>query len=157
TSVAADALARWRRLHGDDVVFLTGTDEHGSKIQRAAEERGITPQELVDATSAQFRELSTLLDLTNTDFIRTTDARHERAVSTFLQTIYDRGDIEPGTYQGLYCIACEAYYTEDELVDGLCPIHLTPLEVVTEENWFFKLSRYEQRLLDYYDGHPEAV
>src|SRR5437899_10465870 len=77
TSVAADALARWRRLHGDDVVFLTGTDEHGSKIQRAAEERGITPQELVDATSAQFRELSTLLDLTNTDFIRTTDERHE--------------------------------------------------------------------------------
>jgi methionyl-tRNA synthetase len=157
TSVAADTLARWRRLWGDDVAFLTGTDEHGTKIERAAEAQGITPQELVDRTSAQFRALSPLLDLTNTDFIRTTDERHERAVQQFLQVVFDNGDIELGTYEGLYCVACEAYYTEDELVDGRCPIHGTPVEHLTEENYFFKLSRYEQRLLDHYEAHPEAV
>src|SRR5215470_11468766 len=157
TSVAADTLARWRRLWGDDVMFLTGTDEHGTKIQRAAEDQGITPQELVDRTSAQFRGLTELLDLTNTDFIRTTEDRHTRAVQQFLQVVYDRGDIELGTYEGLYCVHCEAYYTEDELIGGLCPIHARPVEHVTEENWFFRLSRYEQPLLDHYAAHPEAV
>ncbi|MFI5054731.1 MAG: class I tRNA ligase family protein, partial [Acidimicrobiia bacterium] len=157
TSVAADTLARWRRLWGDDVVFLTGTDEHGAKLARAAEAQGITPQELVDRTSAQFRELTPLLDLTNTDFIRTTEPRHVRAVQKFLQVVYDNGDIELGTYEGLYCVACEAYYTEDELVDGNCPIHGSPVERLVEENYFFKLSRYEQRLLDHYEAHPDAV
>ena len=157
TSVAADTLARWRRLWGDDVMFLTGTDEHGTKIQRAAEAKGITPQELVDRTSAQFRALTPLLDLTNTDFIRTTEPRHVRAVQQFLQVVYDNGDIELGTYEGLYCVACEAYYTEDELVDGNCPIHGRPVERVTEENYFFKLSRYEHRLLEHYAAHPDAV
>ncbi len=157
TSVAADTLARWRRLWGDDVMFLTGTDEHGTKIERAAEEKGITPQAMVDGTSAQFRALTPLLDLTNTDFIRTTEPRHVRAVQEFLQVVYDNGDIELGTYEGLYCVACEAYYTEDELVDGNCPIHGRPVERVTEENWFFKLSRYEQRLLDHYAANPDAV
>jgi len=157
TSVAADALARWRRLWGDDVVFLTGTDEHGLKIQRTAEEQGITPQELVDRTSPTFQELTELLDLTNTDFIRTTELRHRDAVRTFLQAIYDNGYIELGLYEGLYCVACEQYYTEDELVDGNCPIHGTPVEHVTEENYFFQLSRFEDRLLAYYAEHPEAV
>jgi methionyl-tRNA synthetase len=157
TSVAADALARWRRLWGDDVAFLTGTDEHGTKIQRAAEDQGITPLEMVDRTSAQFRALSSLLDLTNTDFIRTTETRHVRAVQQFLQVIHDNGDIELGTYEGLYCVSCEAYYTEDELVDGKCPIHLRPVEHVSEENYFFKLSHYEDRLLEHYAAHPEAV
>jgi methionyl-tRNA synthetase len=157
TSVAADTLARWRRLWGDDVMFLTGTDEHGTKIERAAEAKGITPQELVDGTSAQFQALTPLLDLTNTDFIRTTEPRHIRAVQEFLQVVYDNGDIELGTYEGLYCVACEAYYTEGELVDGNCPIHGRPVERVTEENYFFKLSRYEQRLLDHYSAHPDAV
>ena len=157
TSVAADTLARWRRLWGDDVMFLTGTDEHGTKIERAAEARGITPQEMVDGTSAQFQALTPLLDLTNTDFIRTTEPRHVRAVQEFLQVVYDNGDIELGTYEGLYCVACEAYYTEDELVGGNCPIHGRPVERVTEENWFFKLSRYEQRLLDHYAANPDAV
>jgi methionyl-tRNA synthetase len=157
TSVAADTLARWRRMWGDDVVFLTGTDEHGTKIQRAAEAQGITPQELVDRTSAQFRALTPLLDLTNTDFIRTTEPRHERAVQRFLQAVYDAGYIELGTYEGLYCVACEAYYTEDELVEGMCPVHGTPVERVTEENYFFQLSRFEQRLLEHYDAHPDAV
>ena len=157
TSVAADTLARWRRMWDDDVVFLTGTDEHGTKIQRAAEAQGITPQELVDRTSAQFRALTPLLDLTNTDFIRTTEPRHERAVQQFLQVVYDAGYIELGTYEGLYCVACEAYYTEDELVDGKCPIHGRPVERVTEENYFFQLSRFEQRLLEHYEAHPDAV
>ncbi len=157
TSVAADALARWRRLWGDDVVFLTGTDEHGLKIQRAAEAQGISPQELVDTTSAAFRELTPLLDLTNTDFIRTTEPRHVTAVQEFLQVLYDAGDIELGTYEGLYCVACEAYYGEDEVIDGNCPIHGRSVERVTEENYFFALSRYEDRLLDYYVQHPEAV
>lgn len=157
TSVAADALARWRRLWGDDVMFLTGTDEHGLKMQRTAEAEGITPQELVDRTSPTFRELTTLLDLTNTDFIRTTEPRHYQAVQQFLQVVYDNGYIELGTYEGLYCVACEAYYGEDELVEGKCPIHKTPVEQVTEENYFFRLSRFEDRLLEHYAAHPEAV
>jgi methionyl-tRNA synthetase len=157
TSVAADALARWRRLWGDDVAFLTGTDEHGLKIQRVAEEAGIDPQELVDRTSAAFRELTPLLDLTNTDFIRTTEARHVTAVQQFLQAVYDNGYIELGVYEGLYCVSCEAYYTEDELIDGNCPIHGRPVEHVTEENYFFQLSRFEQPLLEHYDAHPHAV
>jgi len=157
TSVAADALARWRRLWGDDVVFLTGTDEHGLKIQRAAEAQGITPQELVDRTSPAFQELTPLLELSNTDFIRTTEARHRDAVQQFLQKVYDNGYIELGTYEGLYCVSCEAYYTEDELVDGNCAIHLRPVERVTEENYFFQLSRFEDALLQHYDEHPEAV
>ncbi len=157
TSVAADALARWRRLWGDDVVFVTGTDEHGLKIQRAAEAQGITPQELVDRTSAAFRELTPLLELTNTDFIRTTEPRHHVAVGQFLQQIYDNGYIELGAYEGIYCVACEAYYTEDELTDGKCPIHHRPVERVAEENYFFKLSAFEDRLLEHYDANPDAV
>ena len=157
TSIAADALARWRRLWGDDVVFLTGTDEHGLKMQRTAEAEGITPQELVDRTSPTFRELTALLDLTNTDFIRTTEPRHHQAVQQFLQVVYDNGFIELGTYEGLYCVPCEAYYAEDELVDDNCPIHRTPVERVSEENYFFQLSRFEDRLLEHYADHPEAV
>jgi methionyl-tRNA synthetase len=157
SSVAADALARWRRLWGDDVMFLTGTDEHGLKMQRTAEAEGISPKDLVDRTSPAFRELTTLLDLTNTDFIRTTEDRHYKAVSEFLQVVYDNGYIELGTYEGLYCVSCEAYYGEDELVDGSCPIHKRPVERVTEENYFFQLSRFEDRLLQHYTDNPEAV
>jgi methionyl-tRNA synthetase len=157
TTVAGDALTRWRRLWGDDVVFLTGTDEHGLKLQRAAEAKGISPQEMVDRTSAQFRETWDLLDIAYDDFIRTTEPRHHVAVQKFLQTIYDAGDIELGVYEGLYCVPCEAYYTEEELNDGCCPIHDRPVERVTEENYFFKLSRFGDRLLAHYDAHPEAV
>ncbi|MEP6625312.1 MAG: class I tRNA ligase family protein, partial [Acidimicrobiia bacterium] len=157
TTVHADALARWRRLHGDDVLFLTGTDEHGLKIQRAAEERGVSPIEWADTTSARFRDAWALLDISNDDFIRTTEPRHHAAVQAFLSKVYDNGFIELATYEGLYCVACEAYYTEDDLVDGNCPIHGTPVELVKEENYFFKLSRFEQRLLDWYDAHPDAI
>ncbi len=187
TTIHADVLARWRRLHGDDVLFLTGTDEHGLKIQRAAEERGVTPLEWADTTSARFRAAWELLDISNDDFIRTTEDRHRVSVQAFLQQVYDNGFIELATYEGLYCVACEAYYVEDELVrrsdapldsdsadsgrsgaraagaegaraeEWLCPIHHRPVETVTEENYFFQLSRFQQPLLDYYEAHPEAV
>jgi methionyl-tRNA synthetase len=158
TTVAGDALARWRRLWGDDVFYLTGTDEHGLKVQRAAEARGVSPKELVDETAKHFRDTWDALDITYDDFIRTTEPRHYKAVQAFLQQIYDAGDIELGTYEGLYCVSCEAYYSEDELVDGnCCPIHMRPVEQVTEENYFFRLSRYQDRLLEYYTEHPEAV
>ena len=158
TTVVADVLARWRRLWGDDVVFLTGTDEHGLKV--AAGRRGARasrPQEWADQTSERFREAWKLLDITNDDFIRTTEPRHRVGVEQFLQRVYDNGDIELDTYEGLYCVACELYYTEDDLVDGNCPIHGIPVERVTEENYFFRLSRYEDRLLEHYTEHPEAI
>jgi methionyl-tRNA synthetase len=157
TTVHADVLARWRRLRGDDVVFLTGTDEHGLKVQRAAEERGVTPLEWADQTSERFRETWKLLDISNTDFIRTTEDRHRVSVQAFLQAVYDNGYIALDTYEGLYCVSCEAYYTEDELVDGLCPIHRRPVELITEENYFFQLSRFEQALLDHYAAVPESM
>ncbi len=157
TTVAGDVLTRWRRLFGFDVFFLTGTDEHGLKVQRAAEARGMSPKELVDANAEAFRKTWELLDIRFDDFIRTTEPRHYVAVQQFLQTLYDRGDIYLGAYEGLYCVSCEAYYTEDELIDDCCPIHARPVEHVTEENYFFALSRYEDRLLEHYAAHPEAV
>jgi methionyl-tRNA synthetase len=158
TTVAGDVLTRWRRLWGDDVFYLTGTDEHGLKVQRAAEARGVSPKQLVDETAKHFQDAWDALDIEYDDFIRTTEPRHYQAVQKFLQKIYDAGDIELSTYEGLYCVSCEAYYSEDELVDdGCCPIHLRPVEHVTEENYFFKLSRYEDRLMEWYSQHPEAV
>ncbi len=157
TTVIADALARWHRLLGDDTFFLTGTDEHGLKIQRAAEANGISPKEMADRTSERFRDAWKLLDISNDDFIRTTERRHRVAVQAFLQRVYDNGHIELGIYEGLYCVSCEAYYTPDELVDGLCPIHHRPVEQVKEENYFFKLSRFQQPLLDWYAEHPNFV
>jgi methionyl-tRNA synthetase len=158
TTVAADVLARWRRLWGDDVVFLTGTDEHGLKVQRAAEAHDVTPLEWADRNSALFRAAWDGLDITYDDYIRTTEPRHRRAVQEFLQRVFDSGDIELDSYEGLYCVGCELYYKDDELDEGLrCPIHGTVVEHVTEENYFFRLSRYEDRLLAHYTEHPEAV
>jgi methionyl-tRNA synthetase len=157
TTVAADALARWHRLLGDDVLFLTGTDEHGDKIARAAEEHGVTPQEWVDSTSVRFREAWEDLDISNDDFIRTTEPRHRASVQRFLQTVHDNGYTELGVYRGLYCVSCEDYKKESELVDGLCPIHLRPVEEMEEENYFFKLSAFEDRLLQWYEDNPEGV
>ncbi len=158
TTITADALARWHRLLGDEVWFLTGTDEHGLKVQRSAEERGLTPQEHADRTSQRFRETWQLLNISNDDFIRTTEPRHHQAVQQLLQAVYDNGWIELSTYEGLYCVSCEAYYTADDLVDGtLCPIHGRPVELFKEDNYFFKLSAFEQPLLDWYAAHPEMV
>jgi methionyl-tRNA synthetase len=157
TTIVGDALTRWHRLLDDDVKFLTGTDEHGLKIQRAAEANGVTPLEWADRTSARFAEAWELLDISNDDFIRSTEPRHYEAVAEFLQRVYDAGDIELSTYEGLYCVGCELYYAEEDLVDGNCPIHGTPVELVTEENYFFKLSRFEDRLLAHYTEHPETI
>jgi methionyl-tRNA synthetase len=158
STVIADAVARWHRLIGDDVFFLTGTDEHGLKVQRAAEANGVTPREWADRTVERFRETWKLLDISNDDFIRTTEPRHYAAVTQLLETVRANGDIVLDTYEGLYCVHCEAYYTADDLLEGgLCPIHAKPVEQVTEENYFFKLSRYQQRLLDWYDAHPDFV
>src|SRR5882672_11345265 len=142
TTVAGDVLTRWHRLLGEEVFYLTGTDEHGLKIQRAAVEKGLEPAELVKSVAGVFRDEWDALDIAYDDFIRTTEPRHHKAVQEFLQRIYDAGDIELGLYEGLYCVSCELYYSEEELVDGNCPIHDRPVEHVTEENYFFKLSRY---------------
>ena len=157
TTVIGDAVCRWHRLLGDEVLYLTGTDEYGLKNQQAAEAQGVHPQELADRNSKRFRDAWDLLGIAYDDFIRTTEERHRVAVQRFLQAIYDNGDIEQDTYEGLYCVSCEAYYTEDELVDGNCPIHGRPVQRMQETNWFFRLSRYEQRLLDWYEAHPDAV
>ncbi len=157
TTVIADAVARWHRLLGDDVLFLTGTDEHGLKVQRAAERNGISPQEQADTTSERFKAAWAQLGIAYDDFIRTTEDRHRVAVQALLQQVYDNGHIELNTYEGLYCVACEAYYPESELVAGNCPIHGRPVEVFKEENYFFKLSRFQQPLLDWYEAHPDFV
>ena len=157
TTVTADALARWHRLLGEEVYFLTGTDEHGLKVQRAAEANGITAQEQADRTSARFREAWELLGISNDDFIRTTEPRHTASVQAFMQAIFDNGWIRKDTYAGLYCVACEAYYTDADLLDGNCPIHLRPVEWLEEDNWFFELSKFTQPLLDWYEANPGVV
>jgi methionyl-tRNA synthetase len=157
TTVIADALARWHRLVGDDTYFLTGTDEHGLKVAQSATDAGITPQEQADRNAARFAEAWELLGISNDDFIRTTEPRHHAAVQAMLQQIHENGDIELDTYEGPYCVSCEAYYAEGELVDGMCPIHHKPVERLREENYFFRLSRYEQRLIDWIESDPEAI
>ena len=157
TTVNADALARWHRLVGDDVFFLTGTDEHGAKVAEAAAEHGVAPQEWTDRMVQRFVDAWAGLDISNDDFIRTTEPRHHAAVQQFLQKVYDNGFITLGTYPGLYCVSCEDYYTEEQLVDGNCPIHGRPVVEMEEENYFFKLSAFEDRLLDWYEANPDAV
>ncbi len=158
TTIVADALARWHRLVGDEVFFLTGVDEHGLKIARAAESQGMDPQDWVDRMAGQFEGAWRSLGIANDDFIRTTEPRHTKAVQRFVQAIYDNGFIHKGAYAGWYCVACEAYYAADELAPGeCCPVHEKPVEWLTEENYFFELSRFTQRLLDWYASAPEAV
>jgi methionyl-tRNA synthetase len=157
TTVTADALARWHRLLGDEVFFLTGTDEHGLKVQRSAEANGLTPQEQSDRYSARFREAWQLLDVSNDDYIRTTEPRHHRAVRALMQAAYDSGWVTLGTYEGLYCVACEAYYSEAELDGELCPVHRRPVELLKEENYFFRLSAFSDRLMEWYAAKPAAV
>ena len=156
-TINCDAVARWHRLLGDDVFFLTGTDEHGLKVQRAAEAQGLTPQALVEQTSDRYRQAWDLLDISNDDFIRTSEPRHHASVQALLSKIRDNGHIELDTYEGLYCVACEDYYTEAQAPDGQCPVHDRPLETLAEENYFFRLSRFEEPLLRLYDGRPDWV
>jgi methionyl-tRNA synthetase len=159
TTVATDVIARYHRLKGEDVLFLTGTDEHGLKLQRAAEVAGQDPKTWVDEMEPRWREVWQRLSISNDDYIRTTEPRHKAAVTRLLEEVRTNGrdDIYVGTYEGLYCVSCELYYTEDDLVDGNCPIHGTPVERMSEENYFFRLSAYTERLLEHYDRRPEAV
>ena len=158
TTVNADALARWHRLIGDDVFFLTGTDEHGQKVARAAEEQGMAPLEWTDQMSPRFAEAWAGLGISNDDFIRTTESRHTASVQQFLSRINDNGYIYKDTYRGLYCVACERYYAADEVLEGdLCPDHRTPLELLEEENYFFKLSAFQQPLIDWYAANADVV
>ena len=157
TTVNADALARWHRLVGDDTKFLTGTDEHGQKVADAAAKNGVTPQEWTDRTSARFREAWDALGISYDDFIRTTEPRHYESVQKFLTAIYENGYIYKDVYQGLYCVSCEDYYTVESSDEGKCPIHGRALTEMQEENWFFKLSAFEERLSEFYDKHPGFV
>jgi methionyl-tRNA synthetase len=158
-AVATDFVARYHRQRGEEVFHVTGLDEHGLKLQRAAESQGFTAREWVDSMAPKWREVWARLDISYDDFVRTTEPRHEAVVKKLLSQVKDNGedDIYLGSYEGLYCVSCEAYYTEDELKDGLCPIHETPVEVVKEENYFFRLSAYTDRLLAHYDANPSAI
>ena len=155
TTVTTDAIARWHRLLGDDVFFLSGTDEHGLKVQRAAEANGVSPRQWADQTVVRFQDAWKLLDISNDDFIRTTEPRHYRAVEQLLRACYDAGDIELHPYKGFYSVADEEYISADQVADyearGRTVIELE------EQNYFFKLSKYEQTLLDWYESHPDFV
>ncbi|MBU2615750.1 MAG: class I tRNA ligase family protein [Nanoarchaeota archaeon] len=155
--VIADVLSRWHKQKGEDVWFLTGTDEHGKKVQESAEKAGKKPREFVDELSVKFKEAWESLDVDYDRFIRTTDKDHEKLVQEVIKKSNDNGDIYFGEYEGLYCTGCEAYYTEKDLVDGKCPLHNRPLEVLKEESYFFRLSKYQNFLLDLYKKHPEFI
>ena len=157
TTIAADILARYHRQLGESVFFLTGTDEHGNPAARAAARRGVTPQQHADELVVKFKQLAARVGASNDFFIRTTDAEHGRFVQQFISRLHESGDIYLKSYRGLYCAACEAFYSEKELVDGKCPDHGTVPEEIEEENYFFRLSAYQQRLLDHFDSHPDFV
>ncbi|WP_160670334.1 methionine--tRNA ligase [Clostridium sp. C8-1-8] len=157
TTVAADALARFKRLTGYDVMFLTGTDEHGQKIQRIAEEKGVTPKEYVDEIVAGIKSLWELMDISYDKFIRTTDDYHIKAVQDIFKKLYDQGDIYKDSYEGWYCTPCESFWTETQLVDGKCPDCGRPVEKAKEEAYFFKMSKYADRLIQYIEEHPEFI
>ncbi|MGH2680601.1 MAG: methionine--tRNA ligase [Actinomycetota bacterium] len=159
-AVAADVIARHHRLRGEEVFHLTGTDEHGLKLQRAAEAAGVDPQRWVDDMEPRWREVWARLDIAYDDYIRTTEPRHRDVVVKLLDQVHRNGtdDIYLDTYEGLYCVSCELYYAESDLLEGeLCPIHERPVELVKEENYFFRLSAYQDRLLDHYERRPSAV
>ncbi|MGA2295352.1 MAG: methionine--tRNA ligase [Acidimicrobiales bacterium] len=157
TTVNADALARWHRLIGDETKFLTGTDEHGQKVADSARQHGFSPERWTDTTSTRFREAWDTLNISYDDFIRTTEPRHHESVQKFLGAIYDNGFIYKDVYVGLYCVSCEDYYTFEASDEGKCPIHGSVLTQMEEENWFFRLSAFEDQLLEYYARHPEFV
>jgi methionyl-tRNA synthetase len=156
-TLAADILARWYRLCGRETFFLTGTDEHGRKIENAALKRGYSPKQLVDELSAAFKDTFKHLRVSYDRFIRTTDEDHSRVVKELLKRVHRRGDIYNGVYEGLYCVECEAYYTIDGLVDGCCPLHLKPPEVLKEDCYYFRLSKYRIWLLEHYREHPDFI
>jgi len=157
TTVAADALARFKRQTGYDVMFLTGTDEHGQKIERVAKNAGMEPKEYVDGIVEGIRKLWKLMDISHDDFIRTTDERHVTTVQKIFKKLYDQGDIYKSHYEGWYCTPCEAYWLERQLVDGKCPDCGRPVELAKEDAYFFKMSKYADRLIQYIQDHPDFI
>ena len=157
TTTLVDVAARFHRLIGDDTYFLTGTDEHGEKIQKAADAAGLTPQAYTDRISGKYQATWNSLDIAYDEFIRTTEERHQKVVNEVLQRVYDNGDIIFGEYGGLYCVGCERYYTEKELVDGKCPQHDIVLEYRSEENYFFRMEKYRPWLREYIEDNPDFI
>jgi methionyl-tRNA synthetase len=155
--IIADALARWHRQLGEDVFFLTGTDEHGQKIEKTAAAQGKKPKQFVDEMVVHFQELLKKLNISNNDFIRTSQARHTKVCKQVFQNVLDKGFIYKGTYEGLYCSGCEAFYTEKDLVNGLCPAHQKAPDRVSEESYFFRLSQFQDFLLKHFQEHPNFL
>ena len=152
TTIAADILARHHRQRGEETFFLTGVDEHATKVWRAAEAQGLGAQEFVDQIAETWRSLPPRLNAETDFFLRTTDDGHKRFVREFLQRIHDNGDVYEDVYAGLYCVGCEEFKSEDQLVDGKCPEHNIEPEWIEEKNYFFRLSKYQDKLLELYDG-----
>ncbi len=157
TTVAADTVARYKRMRGFDVMFLTGTDEHGQKIEERAAAAGVTPKAFVDDIVAGIKDMWSLLNISYDKFIRTTDPYHEKTVQTIFQKLYEQGDIYKGTYKGLYCTPCESFWTQSQLVDGKCPDCGREVKAAEEEAYFLRLSKYADRLLEYYESHPDFI
>ena len=155
--VLADAIARYKRSQGYDVFFQTGTDEHGQKIELKAEEAGVTPKEFVDSVSAEIKKIWDLMDTSYDKFIRTTDEDHEKQVQKIFKKLYDQGDIYKGHYEGMYCTPCESFFTESQLVDGKCPDCGREVQPAKEEAYFFKMSKYADRLIEHINTHPEFI
>ena len=155
--VLADAIARYKRLKGFDVYFQTGTDEHGEKIQLKAEEKGVTPQEFVDSVATEIKRIWDIMNTSYDRFVRTTDKHHEEIVQKIFKKMYDKGDIYLGKYEGLYCTPCESFFTESQLVDGKCPDCGRSVEPKSEEAYFFKLSKYQDKLIEHIESHPEFI
>jgi methionyl-tRNA synthetase len=157
TTIVADAMARYHRSAGDDTFLLTGTDEHGDKIAQAAASANVSPQAYTDEIAGAYREAWRRLGITHDDFIRTTEGRHKKVVQAILQRLWEAGEIYLGRYGGNYCVGCERFYTEKEIVDGKCPDHQTPLTWIEEENYFFKMSKYQGWLIEYVNAQPDRI
>src|SRR3989344_5602387 len=158
TSIAADVLARWQRMNGADVLFLMGTDENSQKNVEAAWKAGQPDiQKYLDTMSAVWARTWDTLGITNDDFVRTTEARHKKAVNKFFEAVWKKGDIYRGAYEGWYCTGCEEFKSKDDLEAGKCTIHKTEVKKIKEENYFFKLSRYRKQLLDYIKKNPDFI
>lgn len=157
TTVTGDVMARYKRMTGYDVMYLTGTDEHGQKIERAAKEKGVSPQQFVDDIVAWIKDLWKKMDISNNDFIRTTEERHQRAVQQIFAKLLEQGDIYLGTYEGWYCTPCESFFPESKLENGNCPDCGRPVERMKEESYFFRMSKYADRLLKYYEENPDFI
>ena len=155
--VLADSIARFKREQGYDVFFQTGTDEHGQKIELKAEEKGVTPKVFVDEVSTEIRRIWDLMNTSYDKFIRTTDADHEKQVQKIFKKLYDKGDIYKGHYEGMYCTPCESFFTESQLVDGKCPDCGREVQPAKEEAYFFRMSKYADRLIEHINTHPEFI